>query len=138
MFRRTILLIALIALMALVGNTGWAQNPYRETLGSNVGFTGATSFTIGSSSATILPALPSGCHEAWLWSETPFNYGDATVSTNTYELWWGPSTEVEASGTAILYRSQPLVLDKFVTPNPTVYFRTRVATVTQTIYVRYR
>lgn len=138
MFRRTILLIALIALMALVGHPGWAQNPYRETLGSNVGFTGGTSFALASSSATILPTLPSGCHEAWLWSESPFNYGDSAVSTGTHELWWSPTLEVTASGTESLYRSQPLVLDKFVTPNPTVYFRPRGATATQTVYVRYR
>lgn len=127
MIRKMFAFIMMLGFLAFLSSAIQAGSPYQETLGSNTGFQGATSFSISSATATILPALPSGCHEAWLYSDAKFNYGGSNVSTNTYELNW-------ASGTNI----QPLILDKFVTPNPTVYFRTNGAGSTGTIYVRYR
>lgn len=127
MIRKMFAFIMMLGFLAFLSSAIQASSPYQETLGSNTGFQGSTSFAISSATATILPALPSGCHEAWLYSDSKFNYGGSNVSTNTYELNW-------ASGTNI----QPLILDKFVTPNPTVYFRTNGAGSTGTIYVRYR
>ncbi len=127
MFKKIATFAFLVGIVAILSTAIQASSTYQGTLGSNTGFQGATSISISSATATILPAVPSGCHEAWLYSDVKFNYGDATVSTNSYELNW-------ASGTNI----QPLVLDKFVTPNPTVYFRTNGAGSTGTVYVRYR
>ena len=128
MFRKLAFMVFILGIVGILSTSIQAATEYDRTLGSNKGFSGAASFTIASPSATIMPAVPSGCHEAWLWSDEHFNYGDSTVSTNTYELNW-------ASGTHL----HPLIFDKLITPNPTIYFRKRgSATPSATIYIRYR
>lgn len=127
MIRKFLTLLMLITFIAFLSSAIQAGSPYSETLGSNTGFQGETSFAISSATATILPTLPSGCHEAWLYSDYKFNYGGSGVSTNTYEMNWASGTNVE-----------PLVLDKFVTPTPSTYFRSRGSDASGTVYVRFR